>query len=328
MKTRSKPVLTGLLSAALCLSSSSLLAFDSDKPESSNVENKQNVDNQSESKQSEENSSSHKQSKDDHSSHEHFKNIDFDDIDFEDLNISDNPRDGFYLGLSGISSGGDNLLLADPNETEPSFEFDVNYRVQFLGLFFDSPGLSSRRIHSLYASKSWGMNFFNNETWSLDLFYERSTETIEGLKEIQSRKRDKRGGLRATGYFDNSQLQVIFTPYSSNNSGSDGVEASISYGHNWQYRNWNYYANIGMNYRSKEILDYSTTQGYTEIDHDSSTQDGVSHSVEIGLEYPLSEDWVFGSFVAYNALSDRMIENRQDDTTDGYRAGVLLTYVF
>jgi len=257
--------------------------------------------------------------------HGHEHNEDDDHLEFD---FDDNPRDGFYLGMSAISSKGDDFYLSENDTDEVDFDVDISYRMQFLGLFVESPGLSSRRIHGLYATPAWGINFFNNDTWSLDLFYETSTKGINGLEGIQNRKKAKRGGLRATGYFDNSQLQVILTPYSPDNIGQDGLEASISYGYNWQVKNWNFYGNIGAHYRSEDIFDYAIGHGYQDSVEDFSSSDGISTSAEIGLEYPLSSDWVFGSFVAYRSLSDRVIQSRQDDVEDGYKAGFLLTYVF
>ncbi|NRA59528.1 MAG: MipA/OmpV family protein [Psychrobium sp.] len=260
----------------------------------------------------------HDEDKEHDEEHEHFN------FNYE----PSNPRDGFYLGISAISSTGDNFYLKRITDPETEFDVDVSYRVQFLGLFVESPGLSSRRIHGMYATPAWGINFFNNDDWSLDLFYETSTKSIEGLEGINGRRQDKRGGLRATGYFKNSQLQVIFTPYSASDADEDGMEASVSYGRNWQYKNWNIYADVGLQYRSIEVNDYYQAQTVAMDASDTSTGAGVSTSLELGLEYPLSENWVFGSFFAYQSLSDRTVERLSVDKDSGYRAGVLLTYVF
>ncbi|MDP2562929.1 MipA/OmpV family protein [Psychrobium sp. 1_MG-2023] len=263
--------------------------------------------------------------------HKHDKNEKHEKHDGErhiDIDFDGNQRDGFYLGVSAISSVGDNFYFSTHDDSEAEFDVDVSYRVQFLGLFFESPGLSSRRIHGLYATPAWGLNFFNNETWGLDLFYETDTDGIDGIEGIQQLNQHKRGGLRATGYFDNGQVQAIFTPYSSNKNGSDGIEASLSYAHNWQVKNWNFYANVGMRYRSKEVDANLAQNGFQAMEYKDSRASGISHAAEIGLEYPLSKDWVFGSFVSYNTLSDRVISSRDDDVEDGHRAGVLLTYVF
>jgi len=314
MKKISTPLLASIISATFLLSSSVTLASPHDKEFEHKHENE---------RQHEEN----KHDKDKKHQHDENKQHQHDDDHHHHMDFDDNPRDGFYLGMSAISSKGDDFYLMD-HDNEVDFDVDVNYRVQFLGLFVESPGLSSRRIHGLYATPAWGFNFFNNDTWSLDLFYETSTKSINGLEGIQNRKKAKRGGLRATGYFDNSQLQVIVTPYSPDNVDKDGLEASISYGHNWQFKNWNYYANVGVHYRSKDVYDYNSAVGYKPSAEGFTSSDGLSTSAEIGLEYPLSSDWVFGSFVAYRTLSDRVVATRQDDVEDGYKAGFLLTYVF
>jgi hypothetical protein len=80
-----------------------------------------------------------------------------------------------------------------------------------------------------------------------------------------------------------------------------------------------------MQYRSKEVTPYGVS---TFVDDKLSTSAGISYSAEVGLEYPLTTDWVIGSYVGYNALSDRSIAARQDTIEDGTRGGLLLTYVF
>jgi len=269
----------------------------------------------------------HKHDYDEDSSSWHFHCHD-DDCDSEsfDIQLSDNTRDGFYLGMSGISSVGDDYSLVGDEDSSSEFDLDFSYRVQLLGFFMESPGLSSRRMHGMYSISAWGYNFYDGENWTFDLFYQNSTRGIDGLKEIQTRNKDKRGGLRATGYFENSQLQLMFSPVSGNDEGSDGIEASISYSVNWQVKNWSFYTNLGAQYRSKEILAYD--QVTLPVDDDSSKSAGITTSAEVGVEYPLSTDWVLGGFAGYSTLSDRSIAIRTDNVEDGYRAGLLLTYVF
>lgn len=247
------------------------------------------------------------------------------DSDSFDFKISDNTRDGFYVSMSGISSTGDDYSLLGDENSSSEFDLDFGYRVQLLGFFMESPGLSSRSTHGMYSLSAWGYNFYNSDDWAFDLYYQNSTRGIDGLKEIQIRSQKKRGGVRATGYFDNSLLQVMFSPISGNDEGSDGIEASISYGVNWQLRNWNIYTNLGVQYRSKEVLPH----GETLVPNDDlSTSAGITTSAEVGVEYPLSTDWVIGGFAGYSTLSDRSIASRDDNVEDGYRAGLLLTYVF
>ena len=245
------------------------------------------------------------------------------------IRIGNNSRDGFFLGLSAISSTGDDFSLPDAYEDEAVFDLGVAYRMQLASLFIESPGLSSRRIHGMYSMPAWGLNFYDNDDWSFDLFYQYSTRSSKGLAGIQMRNEDERAGVRITGYLENSQLQFIFSPVSRNNEGSDGIEASLSYGYSGQLRNWTYYADVGVQYRSKEILPYHAYE-YTVLPEDTntSTSAGLSYSAKAGLEYPLSTDWVFSGFVAYHALSDRNIAYRQDDVENGYRAGLSLSFIF
>jgi len=236
-----------------------------------------------------------------------------------------NRRDGFYVDVSAVSSVGDDYAFAAGQDTESEFDVAISYRVQLLGLFMESPGISTRRIQGMYSMPAWGLNFYNSEDYSFDLFYQYSTRGIEGLEGIQARNQDERAGLRMTGFYENSQLQMIYSPVSRNGEGSDGIEASISYSYNLQYRNTNFYTNLGMQYRSKEVTPYGVD---TFVDDNLSTSAGISYSAEVGVEYPLTTDWVIGSYVGYNALSDRSIAARQDSVEDGYRAGLLLTFVF
>jgi len=257
-----------------------------------------------------------------HKSH----SCDDDDEDCEQIHrFFHNRRDGFYVDVSAISSVGDDYAFASGEDTESEFDVAISYRVQLLGLFMESPGISSRRIQGMYSMPAWGLNFYNSDDYSFDLFYQYSTRGIEGLEGIQTRNEDERAGFRMTGFYENSQLQMIYSPVSRNGEGSDGIEASISYSYNLQFRNTNFYTNLGMQYRSKEVTPYGVQ---TFVDDNLSTSAGISYSAEVGVEYPLTTDWVIGSYVGYNALSDRSIAARQDTVEDGYRAGLLLTFVF
>lgn len=236
-----------------------------------------------------------------------------------------NRRDGFDIDFSAISSAGDDYSLSSDESSQSEFNGAISYRVQLIGLFMESPGITTRRIQGMYSLPSWGVNFYNSEDYSFDLFYQYSTRGIEGLEGIQSRNEDERGGLRMTGFYENSQFQMIYSPVSKNKEGSDGIEASISYSYNWHFRNWNYYANLGLQYRSQEVTPYGQE---TYLEDDLSFSDGINYSAEIGAEYPLTTHWVIGGFVGYNGLDERSIIARDDGIEEGYRAGLLLTLVF
>jgi hypothetical protein len=256
-----------------------------------------------------------------------------DEDDVIDFRIGNNSRDGFFLGVSAISSSGDDFSFLDADDDGATYDTDVSYRVQLASLFIESPGLSSRRIHGMYSMPAWGLNFYDDDDWSFDLFYQYSTRGSKGLEGIQLRNEDERAGLRISGYLESSQLQFIYSPVSRNGEGSDGIEASLSYGYSGQLRNWTYFVDAGVQYRSKEVTPYHGYR-YGELPNnvDEGTSAGLAYNVKAGLEYPLTKDWVFTGFVAYHALSDRSIAYRQaykeDNVENGYRAGLLLSYVF
>lgn len=188
-----------------------------------------------------------------------------------------------------------------------------------MSLFVESPGLNSRRLHGLYATNAWGINFYNNENWSLDIYKQTDTEKVEGLSPIQSRNVGRRAGIRATGYFDSSQLQFIYSPYNDSDIHENGLEASVSYTRYWQVKNWNVYGSLGAQYQSKEIVDYFQP----DLVADDSR---VNTSAELGFEYALNKDWVLGAFASYTKLPSQQADS--DSATTGSRAGLLLTFVF
>lgn len=238
---------------------------------------------------------------------------------------SPNQRDGFYLAYSAVSSQGDDFYQTQGGEDVSDFEIHSSYRIQGLGLFIESPGLNSRRMHGLYATRAWGINFYNGKDWSFDLYKQRDTKTIKGLSGIQNRNKYKRAGIRATGYFDNSQVQLIFSPYSTNNSGSDGIEASMSYTRYWQVKNWNLYGSLGVQYQSKEVESYYVEDSSLTSE---ASESRVNSSAELGVEYALNKDWVLGGFISHNKLPSRQESTSAAKEQSGTRSGILLTYVF
>lgn len=229
-----------------------------------------------------------------------------------------NKRDGFYLAYSVVSSSGDDLYSLLPNN-ESELDDHFSYRIQIVGLFVESPGLNSRRIHGLYASNAWGVNFYNGDNWSLDIYKQFNTEKVEGVAEIQTRNLNRRAGVRATGYFDNSQLQFIYSPYAEDTGNNSGIEASLSYTHYWQIRNLNIYGSLGAQYQSEQVVDFYQPNQVAD-------QDRVNTAAELGFEYALNKDWVLGGFASYSELPSNV--STIEDSVTGSRAGLSITFVF
>ena len=234
-----------------------------------------------------------------------------------------NQRDGFHYAFSLVSSNGDNFYSDSTESTD--LDKYASYRAQIAGFFFESPGVSTRRIHGLYADRSWGFNFYNTDQWRLDLYKNRDTRGIRGLDSIKSRNKFKRAGLRLTGFFDSSMLQMDVSPHSESDQNDDGVAASLSYSYFWQVRNWNFYGSAGMQFQGKEIVNY-----YEEIPESfAERSDRINRDVEFGFEYPLSEHFIIGGFASYSHTDQPLPNVLATDNGEhkGFRSGLLFSFV-
>ena len=258
-----------------------------------------------------------------------------DDEDYEDRNDDDcwsfgkgscNARDGFHYAFSFVSSGGDNAY--DPSGEATDLNAYASYRIQIASLFFESPGMATRRIHGLYSGRAWGFNVYNTDQWRLDIYKQRDTRGVRDLEGIQIRNKDKRAGVRLTGFFDSSQLQMNVSPYSTSDQKDDGVAASLSYSHFWQVKNWSFYGSAGVQYQPKEVVSYYEEQPLTF----DNRENRVNHDLEFGFEYPLSRKWVIGGFAAYSQTNlpspgAAFIADASADKVNGFRSGLLLSIV-
>ena len=234
-----------------------------------------------------------------------------------------NQRDGFHYAFSMMNSSGDDYYSASTDSNE--FNMYASYRVQIAGLFFESPGMSTRRLHGLYSDRSWGLNFYNTDQWRLDLYKNRDTKGVKGLEGIKIRNQYKRAGLRLTGFFDSSQLQMDWSPYSTSDQENDGVTGSMSYSYYWQVKNWNFYGTAGVQYLSKEVLSY----GEIAPSSFDEREDRLNRDVEFGFEYPLNEHWVIGGFAAYNETDQVISSMTVTDANDitGFRSGLSISFI-
>ncbi|GHB70382.1 hypothetical protein GCM10008107_19700 [Psychrosphaera saromensis] len=237
-----------------------------------------------------------------------------------------NPQDGFHYAFSFVSSGGDDIYQASGESTD--INTYASYRIQIASLFIESPGMATRRIHGLYAGKSWGINFYNTDNWRLDLYKERDTGAIRDLQGIKSRTKEKRAGIRLTGFWDSSQLQINMSPYSRSNQEDDGIAGSLSYTRYWQVRNWSFYGSLGVQYQPKQVVSY-----YEDAPVDfTERKSRLNQDLEIGFEYPLSKSWVLGGFFAYSESDSALpgaitYKDASDDSYSGARSGLLLSFV-
>jgi len=210
------------------------------------------------------------------------------------------------------------------------------------GLFVELPGVTNK----LNPGFSFGYNFYNTEHWSYDLIGNQSHGQIEygfddGNESIEIKRDDTfRAGLRATGSYDKNTIQFTITPFSANDEYDDGVYASLWFAKQWQIKNWNLHASVGLQYRSEEILNY-----YYGVPADIATtsipayiaEDGINTTIQFAADYPITEDWVFESYVRHTQLSDSIsdspviysaVQFGEDRTENITEAGFMINYVF
>lgn len=249
-----------------------------------------------------------------------------------------NPNDGFYAALTlgmGIREtnfiGSDGQAGSEIQRIQNYDDFitlDLELRYQYKGFFIELPGPTQEAIDGQYAGNAIGYNFFNSRHWSVDVYALEASGaasrkfTNPDRQFTDTRDADFRLGVRATGYFDQYFTQLILAPYSFDDD-IGGVDASASVRRDWQIKNLNLYASLGFRYRSSEILNhyYGVSDVLSEQiadlvagqgNSDISTEffqpyhagGGLNIGAVAGFEYPLSERFVVGGYLAAEKTPD------------------------
>ncbi len=143
-----------------------------------------------------------------------------------------------------------------------------------------------------------GYNAFTNDNWSLDLMATSGWLKVnfENDGRYSPDKDELMVGGRLSGYVGNNIVQ--FSINQDVTGDHNGTTASALIGRNWQLRNWNFHGIIGVEYVSAKLNDY-----YVGVSDESAARwdnldaykadESVSFSTELGVTYPISEDWVF-----------------------------------
>lgn len=173
---------------------------------------------------------------------------------------------------------------------------DINARYQYRGFFVE---LFSQSLEQC----TLGYSFYSSDNWAIDWVGltqhdEMSAEISEDYRGLNRRRVDFMSGPRATTYFGNYILQLhALTDISDTHNGE---LYSLKLARHWQYRNWTFHGIVGATYRSREINNY-----YFAIDESEASDmypvfvasSAISYVAEVGVTYPLSEKWVFRSFI-------------------------------
>jgi outer membrane protein len=191
----------------------------------------------------------------------------------------------------------------------------------------------------------FGYNAFNNDNWSFDL-----TATTEWLKQSSFENNGRFGyinnrdyskeftvGGRLIGSFGDNIVQFTFNQDATGDHNGTTVSAQI--GRNWQVRNWNFHGIVGAEYASAKLNDYYVGVSAERATHLSNFFEGfsvydagasVSFSTELGVTYPISEDWVFRATARAATIADELTKSpyyvTKDSVATSFRTS--LSYVF
>ncbi len=191
-----------------------------------------------------------------------------------------------------------------------------------------------------------GYNAINNDNLSLDLIvttemfqsnYE-NTGRYPGLNN-QDYSEPLTVGARLTGYLGNNTVQFLVNQDATGDHNGTTVSALI--GRNWQVRNWNFHGIVGVEYASAKLNDFyvgvsdarAASSRFNFLDEGASSYeagDSVSFSTELGVTYPITEDWVFRATGRVVTISDEITDSpyyvTKDSLATSFRTS--LSFVF
>jgi outer membrane scaffolding protein for murein synthesis (MipA/OmpV family) len=232
----------------------------------------------------------------------------------------------FELGLG--AAVGRAPSLTDDDDAWAGAYWIINGSYNWNGLFIEKYGESNDPI-------LLGYNAYESENWSLDIVMGPKFGGLhfnDKFEDLDDRNSSTMFGGRLTGYLGDNVVQLSLKHDISGNS--HGTSASALVGRNWQVRNWNFHSLIGLQFFDSRINDYyygindeeASRTPFTQYDPGSN----FNATAEIGVTYPISEDWVFRSTARFSTVSDADMDSPIFETTRSTRTSLRtsITYVF
>lgn len=236
------------------------------------------------------------------------------DIAGEVRSGSDSPdtSDGGFLEI-GVGAA----LWTDPQAWDGrngTYGLVVSGAYRYKGLFIEA-------INGTADGLNLGYQLWSDDQWSLDLIGVNATggdtnEMDPGLGDtartawLKDRSTGLTGaGIRVTRYFDDYVFQARLLNDVYNNRGNYG---SARLGKSWQYRNWNFHGIAGVEYFDANFSQYMV--GVTPAQATSSfaaySPDAIAQvEAEVGVTYPVTENWVFRATVRHTLLPDAVTDS-------------------
>lgn len=240
----------------------------------------------------------------------------------------------FELGVSVYGINQVDIRQTDSGSAQLSLLISGIY--QYKGLFVEM-------IHQSQDGINLGFNLWSSEDWSLELLL-ANLQSSWSRPDVDPRTLDEAGrnayllsedslyvgaGFRATRYWGDNyvfQYRLVSDYYDD-----QGIQSSARLGKSWQVRNWNFHVLGSVGYSSATLNRYlfgiskeEATERFPEYRPDSS----FSYGMELGVAYPLSENFVFRAMYRFNVLSQEVTDSpfNQASYTSYFNAS--LSYVF
>lgn len=232
----------------------------------------------------------------------------------------------FELGL-GIATGIAPNLTED-EQTWTSGYLVVNGSYTWHNAFIEMYGESGDGL-------LLGYNAFTSDNWSLDLVVGpqfSGLDSDEKFAGLDDRDTSVMLGGRLTGYVGENVLQ--FTLKQDIAGKSKGMLATALVGRNWQVRNWNVHGLLGVQYFDSNINEYYLAVSEAEAARTQFTAytpgSNINYTAEVGVTYPISENWVLRSTARFNTVSDADMNSPLFATTRSTRTSLSasVSYVF
>jgi outer membrane scaffolding protein for murein synthesis (MipA/OmpV family) len=232
----------------------------------------------------------------------------------------------FELGLGlgiGIAPS-----LTDDDDKWAGGSLVINGSYNWNGLFIEKYGESGDPLLI-------GYNAYDSDDWSLDIVMGPKFGGLhfhDKFKELDDRNSSNMFGARLTGYLGDNVVQLSLKHDISGNS--HGTLASALIGRNWQVRNWNFHSLVGVQFFDSRINDYYYGINEAEAQRTQFTEyspgSNFNATAEVGVTYPITEDWVFRSTARFRTVSDADMNSPIFETTRSTAMSLSssLTYVF
>jgi len=253
--------------------------------------------------------------------------------------LSDEDRSGGHLKV-GFGYKEIHNPYEDTHEDSGKTLF-LNARYQWENRLF----VEASYYRVLNTGLNFGYNVYNTENWNFDVTtlmgHGESEVGLYDEDEIFYKKRamTRMVGLRATGSFEQTTMQFVLAPVSFNSDYDNAIYASAWLDRSFQFKNWEFYGSVGLEYRSADMLDY-----HYGISDEIATKNfaaykpsaGIDVTVEVGASYPISKNWLFETYYRVTELSDSINDSpviqyassSEDRSKNMSEFGILVSYVY